>query len=657
MTVGSGFVGGGSGSGLLRIVGPTTRTITLASGLSETMPKIELDAPNVLLNTSGAGTVKLHSFNLKQGVIDTGTANVSLGLAGSFRDSSQSGGTFNCGGGAVLFDVANFTLNGGSFNCTNSNLEIRTFGSLTLNAGIFNAPGENLTMSFTNPSFNSNGAININAAATFNHNNGTISFGNTFGSIELNGGAAATQDLNNLTIGTGGNFFIGTGDTVRVLGHLALNGGRITQGTLESRGGMSVGSSFIGGSGGLLRVAGPAARTISIPGGLAETLPPMEVDAPNVQINMTGANELKFSTLNLIQGVIDNGTTPVSFGNAGSIRSSSQSGGTFNCGGGLVKFAFSDYTLSGGSFNCANSNIEVRSVGVLQLNGGTFNAPGGPSGTLAFTTPGFNTSGELNINSGATFNHNNGTISFGTNFGSITLNGAANATREVFNLIENTPSRLTVSSGDTVRVLNNLSINQGGVSGSYEVQGNVTVAAGVDAEAGSITFTGINNQTFTNNGGTNPTGIWNIDKTSGSVTAASSLLLGTSQTLNIKNGSLFLNENSNLTLGTLNLGDSSASTKVGKLINTSATTITIGNGVQLFNNSLIDLEGGGPTCPQTDSILIRSSVNGTRRNWTGQGSFKLADVDVRDRRHAGDLHGHRSGDDLEGHARLRGAGP
>src|SRR6185295_11010007 len=146
---------------------------------------------------------------------------------------------------------------------------------------------------------------------------------------------------------------------------------------------LSVGSAFIGGSGGLLRIAGPVARTATLLGGLAEVMPPMEVDAPNVQINVTGAGELKINTLNLIQGVIDNGTTPVSFGNSGSVRSSAQSGGTFNCGGGLVKFATANYTLTGGSFNCANSNIEVVSFGTLQLDGGTFNAP---SGTLSFTT-------------------------------------------------------------------------------------------------------------------------------------------------------------------------------------------------------------------------------------------------------------------------------
>ncbi|MCY7348217.1 MAG: carboxypeptidase regulatory-like domain-containing protein [Pyrinomonadaceae bacterium] len=49
----------------------------------------------------------------------------------------------------------------------------------------------------------------------------------------------------------------------------------------------------------------------------------------------------------------------------------------------------------------------------------------------------------------------------------------------------------------------------------------------------------------------------------------------------------------------------------------------------MVNDGTIDLQGGGANCPQTDSILIRSS-SGVQRSWTGGGRYRLVDVDVQD---------------------------
>ena len=144
------------------------------------------------------------------------------------------------------------------------------------------------------------------------------------------------------------------------------------------------------------------------------------------------------------------------------------------------------------------------------------------------------------------------------------------------------------------------------------------VAAG---DGGFFVFGGGGSQTYINNGGANPKGAWTINKTGGTVTAATSLILLTGQPLNITSGTLYLSSNSNLRAGALTIAAN------GRLVNDSSTTITLGG--NLMNDGTIDLQGGGSNCPQTDTILIRSS-SGVQRTWTGGGRYRLVDVDVQD---------------------------
>jgi hypothetical protein len=48
------------------------------------------------------------------------------------------------------------------------------------------------------------------------------------------------------------------------------------------------------------------------------------------------------------------------------------------------------------------------------------------------------------------------------------------------------------------------------------------------------------------------------------------------------------------------------------------------------NAGTVKLNGGGPACGDTTKILLRSSVPGTQRAWSGGGTFSLVDVDVKD---------------------------
>src|SRR2546423_869821 len=50
------------------------------------------------------------------------------------------------------------------------------------------------------------------------------------------------------------------------------------------------------------------------------------------------------------------------------------------------------------------------------------------------------------------------------------------------------------------------------------------------------------------------------------------------------------------------------------------------------NTGTISFNGGGTSCGDTDTIVIRSSVNGTQRTWSGTGTFSMIDVDVKDQK-------------------------
>jgi hypothetical protein len=223
---------------------------------------------------------------------------------------------------------------------------------------------------------------------------------------------------------------------------------------------------------------------------------------------------------------------------------------------------------------------------------------------------------------GGVFNHDNGTINLtggGTGFalhsGSLTVNNVnVNFTLAGSGLVVD----------GHLHILGTFNLNDGILnSGFFEAEGPVNIAAGFDGGGAGLTFVGANSQTFTNLGGANPTGTWTVNKTAGSVlTAASPIILATNQELDITSGNLYLASGSDLTTGPVVISSG------GKLVSDTTATITLG--ANLTNNGAIDLQGGGAACPEADTIHLRSSIFGTRRQWTGTGVFRLVDVDVKD---------------------------
>jgi hypothetical protein len=108
------------------------------------------------------------------------------------------------------------------------------------------------------------------------------------------------------------------------------------------------------------------------------------------------------------------------------------------------------------------------------------------------------------------------------------------------------------------------------------------------------------------------------------VLTGSTLNLNTShelQALTINNGATFdQSGNATLTVGNLTVNSG------GLLRNLGSGDLILKGDVS--NAGTIQLNGAGAACGDADTILIRPSVAGAQRAWSGSGSFQLTDVDV-----------------------------
>ena len=543
-------------------------------------------------NLTGAWTVDKHDqSNVPTGKV-TLASNLILTGGQTLTITSgtlDQGASFNLQTSNVMTVNANGTFNGGSGN---ADINVQ----LSLSGGTFRASSTSFIEKLQR------------TAGTFDPNNGTVVLdGSVSVDHSLNG-----VTFNNLTCAKTGGATSFLNGTPTVLAVLTLHDGFVNSGTIDAQGGVTVGPSFDGGNA-TLSISGPAPTTITFAAGM--NLLNVTLNAPNTLIETSGGGTLNWQDLSLQAGLIEQDADFVVNGIY------NQSGGTFTCTNNVSTFN-GGITQSGGMFNGGSGDVRIN--GGFGLLGGTFKASSGNT----YLRAGFSIPSQV---SGGTFDSNNGTFIFeGSSAAEISLfQHTVTFNKLTFN--KNNNVAVGYTSG-TIVVTGTLTFADGIVNSStITAQGNVSIAGPFDGGSTGLSFTGVANQTYNNTGGANLNDIgWTIDKTSGTVTAASSILLGTSQLLNIKNGTLYLNNNSNLTCGALTLGDSGNPAKAGRLVNESATAITLGGNVQVLNNSSVYLQGGGSACPQADSILLRSSTSGTRRDWSGSGDFRMVDVDVQD---------------------------
>jgi hypothetical protein len=524
--------------------------------------------------------ITVGEINIKSGYTPsatTGTITQATDVTVTTGPFRQADGTFSGGNGTITINNS-FILTGGTFTSTS--------GTLFANGDFSDSP-----------------------ASTFQHHEGTVTFDNP----AVNPGISNTESFKNLNLNALGRaWFIGN---FVVEGTLALNSGDLRNGTIEARGQVTISPAFGGNPNNgtvLLANSMVGARTLTLAprNKAADTLPRIILNDSAMTINTTGSGTLRWLSLMLQAGTVNQGGVAFVFGD-----SYNQSGGTFNGSTETISITDANFTQSGGTFNGGSGNIDIdvhlnNSAATLAILGGVFNST---SGTLFI-------GGSFNNTAVNQFNPNGGTVTLDAPGG--TVNGDPFVTNlDPFNKL--TFNGTATNHVGNVVVLDALSLNDGKiVTNTIEGRGAVTVGPNFDGGDSNLTFGGGANQTFTNNGGVLPTNVWTINKAAGKVTLASDLLLNTGQTLNITSGVLDQGASFNLTAGPINIG------AAGRLNSLGTGDLTLlGN---LANAGTLSLNGGGGGCGDADSILIRSSADGTPRTWSGSGSFFLTDVDVKD---------------------------
>lgn len=275
------------------------------------------------------------------------------------------------------------------------------------------------------------------------------------------------------------------------------------------------------------------------------------------------------------------------------------------------------------------------------------------------------TTGDWTVNAGGTYIHNttsgigtplnNATLNASSNFvyrGSSTLTPAGSFTGRTYgNLsIESTSGLLTLpASGATLLTVNgNLSVGNSGAgtvtfsassfTAAVNIAGNVTIDAGSAFTAGSNTNSVGGN--WTNNGAFNASsstvsfngaGLQTIGGASATAfnnltinKATGTALLGadaSANALSVQSGTFSQGSAANVTAGTATVAAN------GVWINSGTGDLNLGGAVSNAGTIAFDANGAG--CG-ADDILIRSTVSGFQRAWSGFGTFTMSDVDVKD---------------------------
>jgi CSLREA domain-containing protein len=334
------------------------------------------------------------------------------------------------------------------------------------------------------------------------------------------------------------------------------------------------------------------------------------------------------------------GTAPnVTFNSSGSLAAGTYHDITINNCGTFVNLT-GDVTITGTlTINaCAHlqtDNHVVSGSGALVLASGGWLHIGDANGITSGTT----LSGSIQVTGGRTY----------SSAGNYVYTGTAN--QAVGNGLPGTIASLLIS--NTGSTGNNTVTGNGGqmVSGLLEIISGIYSShstyvdvqidsSGTLSLAADITVSGnwTNNGTFTPNGfkvtfdGTGAQTIttggvfagkafagFAVNKSSGAATLAGDL---SAATLDVTAGGFNQGASFAVATGAVNIGANGTWQNFG----TGALTLA-GN---LSNSGTINLNSNGQTCGDADSILVRSSVNGTRRTWSGNGTFLLVDVNIKD---------------------------
>ena len=579
-----------------------------------------------LVSISGGPLVVAHDFTLADGTFYSGAwevqGNVSVGAS---VDGGAATLSFT-GGNAQAF------TNSGGTNPTGSVTVNKSGGTVTLASDAnWNAASQNLTVTA--------GTL-ASSTWSITTNNFTVN-GGTF-----TGGSGTVTTAGPMLVSSG--TFTGGAGNVTVNNTFTLSGGTFTStsGTLQV-GRATTPETFFTVSGGTFNHNNGTFKEVESATNCYQTYTldvPTTLTFYNVIINSSvgGCDPPKITTAAGDTIIAANdftqtdgqlyGTWEVQ-GNV--IIGSGADGGTGTLtmtGSGAKTYAYS----AGGAgpyLRVNNASAVVTSAGgttdltVFQFSllAGSFTAP---TGTMTMNYSGGSAT-TFNVASGSTFSHNNGTVNFsGIPVGCTqTFTADVSTTLTLYNVIISStaggcnPTIVAPGAGDTISIAHDFTQTDGILNGSWEMQGNVSIGAGADGGTAPLTFTGPNNQTYTNAGGNEPDGNITINKPAGSVALAGNANWNAaSQTLTITQGLLIATGASNLATGALTVA------AAGHLRMAGTGILTLGGNV----SNAGEISARSTTCGQSDYVQIRSSSTGVQRLWSGAGTFTMQDVDVKD---------------------------
>jgi len=609
---------------------------------------------NLSLSGSGAKTMTGVStingnFTLS-GTASTTSVTVAMTIGGNLTIGT---GTTFAAGTSLTHNVGGNWTNNGTFSFTttstinfNGNNALQTisgststaFNAITLNKGslLSNTLEATGPMSMTGQTTITNGTFKLTHASASGQFNGAsnITLPATAG-LWINGGSWTSTGISLITT---------SGSLVRCsAGTLTLANGSgnrlevVAGATLTMEGGtLNIGGRLFN-NGGSAAFSGGTANLATV--GLSTS--------GNAVFEMTAASNVTITSGNpliVFQTANANNTTGdllVVSGGTKNITSGTFQFGNASTPAGQIFLVNSNVSLSSLSVNGTNSPTARLRTNALTLSGSVAIASGG---TLDAAT------NNLNMTVGGNWS-NSGTYSGGSSTATVTFNGSGNTQ--------------TLSGTST---FNNLTVNHSG-AGSVTASGStLTVSALLRVQAGTFTSSSTfkdvqidSTGTLVSDGGTmNVSGNWTnnggtFTPATGTVnfnsTTASQSINGTStshtfnvitvnktgQTLSISGSATLLTTGTlTVTAGTFDQGvtsdlsaDTTSIASGATLKNLGAGDLTVGSG-GVTNNGTITFDGSGGGCGTADSILIRSSVNGTQRSWSGTGTFSMNDVDVKD---------------------------
>lgn len=247
----------------------------------------------------------------------------------------------------------------------------------------------------------------------------------------------------------------------------------------------------------------------------------------------------------------------------------------------------SNWVQAGGTFTGGSGAITIN--GTLTISGGTFTST---TGTLTISGTASSAATLFTHTAGGTFNHNNGTVYFYSDYHSFGFGGTYTvdvATSETFNnftvQINRNGGNLVVTAGDTLIVLGTLTHTEGKINtGTLEVRGNVVLGNSNTYGGGTATISFLIEGDQTITGGSDGfTAALNINKPSGTVSASGSFSI---TGLTLSSGTF------TSTTGTLTINGTASST-LTLLTHTAGGTFNHNNGTVYFYSAYSSLGSGG----------------------------------------------------------------